>query len=322
MRIYESVKIKIWVFHIFVDSYYPDSYRDVIRTTMIKSMTGFGKSEGTVNKKRVSVELRSVNSKGMDINTRIPGLYREKEPDIRNLLSGILERGKVDFSINVEAFEGTRSTQINKTIVKNYHAQLKSIVKELKEDHDDLLEIIMRLPEVFKAAKEEFSEAEWKQMLKLIQTALKKMNSFREKEGTALEKDLRKRIDLITNLLVEVERDDEQRIAKVKDKLRKAVEELAAKDKIDNNRFEQELIYYLEKLDITEEKVRLKTHLNYFLTTMKENSPGKKLGFISQEIGREINTIGSKANDAEMQKVVVQMKDELEKIKEQLNNVL
>lgn len=291
---------------------------------MIKSMTGFGKAEGSVNKKRVSVEIRSVNSKGMDANTRMPGIYREKELDIRNLLSQNLERGKVDFSINVEASEGegSRSTQINKTVVKNYHAQLKSLAKDLKQDSDELLEIIMRLPEVFKAEKEEFSEAEWKQVLKLIEAALKNINSFRDKEGASLEKDLRKRIDLISKLLLEVEKDDKSRIAAVKDKLRKAVEELAAKDKIDNNRFEQELIYYLEKLDITEEKVRLKTHLNYFLKTMQENAPGKKLGFISQEIGREINTIGSKANDADLQKVVVQMKDELEKVKEQLNNVL
>ncbi len=285
-------------------------------------MTGFGKAEGSVNKKRVSVEIRSVNSKGMDVNTRMPGLYREKELDIRNMLTGNLERGKVDFNINVESSEGMRSTQINKTIVKNYHAQLKSIAKELKAEQQDYMGIIMRLPEVFKAEKEEFSEAEWKQMLKLIEAALKKINSFREKEGSSLEKDLRKRIDLITKLLSEVEKDDKERIIAVKEKLRKAVEELAAKDKIDNNRFEQELIYYLEKLDITEEKVRLKTHLDYFLKTMNENSPGKKLGFISQEIGREINTIGSKANDADMQKIVVQMKDELEKIKEQLNNVL
>jgi uncharacterized protein (TIGR00255 family) len=289
---------------------------------MIKSMTGFGKAEGSVNKKRVSVEIRSVNSKGMDVNTRMPGIYREKELDIRNQLTGNLERGKVDFSINVESSEGGRSTQINKTIVKNYHTQLKAIAKELKAEKEDYMGIIMRLPEVFKAEKEEFSEAEWKQVLKLIDGALKNINSFREKEGASLEKDLRKRIDLISKLLSEVEKDDKERIVAVKEKLRKAVEELAAKDKIDNNRFEQELIYYLEKLDITEEKVRLKTHLDYFLKTMNENSPGKKLGFISQEIGREINTIGSKANDADMQKIVVQMKDELEKIKEQLNNVL
>ncbi|TAL60485.1 MAG: YicC family protein [Bacteroidetes bacterium] len=289
---------------------------------MIKSMTGFGKAEGFVNKKRVSVEIRSVNSKGMDVNTRMSGPYREKELDIRSLLSEKLERGKIDFSINVESSEGGRSTQINTSIVKNYHVQLKSLAKELKEEQDDFMEIIMRLPEVFKIEKEEFNEAEWKQMLKLIGAALKKINSFREKEGASLEKDLRKRIDLIAKLLTEVEKDDKERMAAVKEKLRKAVEELAAKDKIDNNRFEQELIYYLEKLDITEEKVRLKTHLDYFLKTMNENSPGKKLGFISQEIGREINTIGSKANDADMQKRVVQMKDELEKIKEQLNNVL
>jgi len=289
---------------------------------MIKSMTGFGKEEASIKNKRVSVEIRSLNSKGLDVNTRMPNLYREKELLLRNLLSEKLERGKVDISINVESSEGARGTQINKTVVKNYHAQLKAISKELKTEQKDLLEIIMRLPEVMKSEKEEFNEAEWKQILKLIDLAIKKLDVFRAREGKVLENDLRKRIDLILKSLSVVEENDNERITAIREKIRKGIEELVAKDKVDNNRFEQELIYYIEKLDITEEKVRLKTHCDFFLKTMNENSPGKKLGFISQEIGREINTIGSKANDADIQKIVVQMKDELEKIKEQLNNVL
>ncbi len=285
-------------------------------------MTGFGKAEGTVNKKRVSVEFRSVNSKGMDVNARMPGVYREKEQDVRNRISERLERGKVDFSINIDSPEGARSNQINKTIVKQYHAQLKSLAKELKEEQDDFMEIIMRLPDVFKTEKEEFNESDWKQILKLIDSGIKNLDVFRSKEGKSLENDLRMRIGLISKALLKVEEDDNARIIAIRERIRKGIEELVAKDKVDNNRFEQELIYYIEKLDITEEKVRLKTHLEFFLKTMNENASGKKLGFISQEIGREINTIGSKANDASIQKIVVEMKDELEKIKEQLNNVL
>jgi uncharacterized protein (TIGR00255 family) len=289
---------------------------------MIKSMTGFGKEEATIKNKRVSVEIRSLNSKGLDVNTRMPNLYREKELSLRNLLSEKLERGKIDFSINVESSEGIRGTQINKTVVKNYHAQLKSIAKELKVEQNDLMGMIMRLPDVMKSEKEEFDEAEWKQILKLIESAIKKLDVFRAREGKVLENDLRKRIDLILKSLSVVEQDDNDRIIAIREKIRKGIEELVTKDKVDNNRFEQELIYYIEKLDITEEKVRLKTHCDFFLKTMNEAASGKKLGFISQEIGREINTIGSKANDASIQKIVVQMKDELEKIKEQLNNVL
>lgn len=285
-------------------------------------MTGFGKEEATIKNKRVSVEIRSLNSKGLDVNTRMPNLYREKELSLRNLLSEKLERGKIDFSINVESSEGIRGTQINKTVVKNYHAQLKSIAKELKVEQNDLMGMIMRLPDVMKSEKEEFDEAEWKQILKLIESAIKKLDVFRAREGKVLENDLRKRIDLILKSLSVVEQDDNDRIIAIREKIRKGIEELVTKDKVDNNRFEQELIYYIEKLDITEEKVRLKTHCDFFLKTMNEAASGKKLGFISQEIGREINTIGSKANDASIQKIVVQMKDELEKIKEQLNNVL
>ena len=289
---------------------------------MTKSMTGFGKEEATLKNKRVSVEIRSLNSKGLDVNTRMPNLYREKELFLRNLLSEKLERGKIDFSINVESPEGARGTQINKSVVKNYHAQLKSIAKDLKAEHNDLMEIIMRLPDVMKSEKEEFNEAEWKQILRLTELAIKKLDIFRAREGKVLENDLRKRIELILKSLLVIEENDNERITAIREKIRKGIEELVAKDKVDNNRFEQELIYYIEKLDITEEKVRLKTHCDYFLKTMSEAASGKKIGFISQEIGREINTIGSKANDASIQKIVVQMKDELEKIKEQLNNVL
>lgn len=285
-------------------------------------MTGYGKDEATIKDKRVSVELRSLNSKGLDVNTRMPGVYREKELSVRNLIAEKLERGKIDLSIYVESAEGIRGTQINKEVVKSYYSQLKKIGKDLKEDHDDLLEIIMRLPDVMKAEREEFDETEWKQILKVLDSAIKKMDQFRMKEGKSLENDLRMRIDLIQKALTKVAADDNNRIAAVREKIRKGIEEMVATDKIDNNRFEQELIYYIEKLDITEEKVRLKTHLDFFLKTMNENASGKKLGFIAQEIGREINTIGSKANDAEIQKIVVEMKDELEKIKEQLNNVL
>ena len=285
-------------------------------------MTGFGREEATIKDKRVSVEIRSLNSKGLDVNTRMPSVYREKELSVRNLIAEKLERGKIDLSVFVESAEGIKGTQINREVVKNYYAQLKAISKDLKQEPNDLLEMILRLPDVMKAEREEFDESEWKHILKLIESVIKKMDVFRVQEGKSIEDDLRMRIELIQKALAKVSADDDERITAIREKIRKAIEELVAKDKIDNNRFEQELIYYIEKLDITEEKVRLKTHLDFFLKTMNENASGKKLGFISQEIGREINTIGSKANDAGIQKIVVQMKDELEKIKEQLNNAL
>jgi uncharacterized protein (TIGR00255 family) len=289
---------------------------------MIKSMTGYGKMESTIKGKHVSIEVRSLNSKGLDVSTRMPGVYREKELSVRNLVADKLERGKIDLSVFVESAEGVRGTQINKEVVKNYYSQLKTISKSIKEEPDDLLGIIMRLPDVMKAEREEFDESEWKQIVKLIDSAIENLDVFRVKEGKSLENDLRMRINLIQKALTKVSADDNNRIVAIREKIRKGIEEMVAKDKIDNNRFEQELIYYIEKLDITEEKVRLKTHLDFFLKTMSEDASGKKLGFISQEIGREINTIGSKANDADIQKIVVEMKDELEKIKEQLNNVL
>lgn len=285
-------------------------------------MTGYGKEEATIKDKRVSIEVRSLNSKGLDVSTRMPGVYREKELSVRNLIAEKLERGKIDLSIFIESSEGIKGTQINREVVKSYYSQLKNISKDIKQEPNDLLEIIMRLPDVMKAEREEFDESEWKHILKVMDSAIKKMDQFRMKEGKSLENELRMRIDLIQKALSKVSADDNNRITAIREKIRKGIEEMVAKDKIDNNRFEQELIYYIEKLDITEEKVRLKTHLDFFLKTMNEDASGKKLGFISQEIGREINTIGSKANDADIQKVVVQMKDELEKIKEQLNNVL
>jgi uncharacterized protein (TIGR00255 family) len=289
---------------------------------MIKSMTGYGKEEASIHDKQVLVELRSLNSKGLDLSVRMPGVYREKELSVRTLIAEKLERGKIDISVFVESSEGIKGTHINQEVVKNYYSQLKKIGNDIEADQPNLLEIIMRLPDVMKAEREEFDETEWKQILKTIGSAIQKMDVFRVKEGQSLENDLRMRIDLIHKALSKVATEDNSRITAIREKIRKAIEELVAKDKIDNNRFEQELIYYMEKLDITEEKVRLKTHLDFFLNTMTENASGKKLGFISQEIGREINTIGSKANDAGIQKIVVLMKDELEKIKEQLNNVL
>jgi len=285
-------------------------------------MTGYGKEEATIKNKRVSVEIRSLNSKGLDVNMRMPSLYREKELVVRNLVADKLERGKIDVSIFIESSEGVKGPQINREVVESYYSQLKNISKSIKQESEGILEIIMRLPDVMKTEREELDETEWKQVLKVVDSAVKKMDVFRAREGKSLENDLRMRIDLIQKSLTRVSGYDGDRIVLIREKIRKGIEEMVAKDKIDNNRFEQELIYYIEKLDITEEKVRLKTHLDFFLKTMDEDASGKKLGFICQEVGREINTIGSKANDAEIQKIVVQMKDELEKIKEQLNNVL
>ncbi len=283
-------------------------------------MTGFGKANTSVRGKKVSVETRSVNSKGLDVNFRLPGVYREKETELRNLLSDKLKRGKIDLSLSVETSEGDKQVKLNKTVAKAHYKELQSLCKELKLDDEEMLLAILRMPDVFKVEKEEFSDTDWKPILAAIVKAIKFMDAFRVDEGKALEKDLLIRLNSIAGSLKKVESLDEARIPTIKDKIRKQVEEIA--QKIDQNRFEQELIYYAEKLDITEEKVRLKTHLDYFIKTMGEDECGRKLNFISQEIGREINTIGSKANNAEIQKIVVQMKDELEKIKEQLNNVL
>ncbi|SHI64274.1 TIGR00255 family protein [Mesonia phycicola] len=288
---------------------------------MIQSMTGFGKSIIELPNKKITIELKSLNSKNLDLNARMPSQYREKELELRGTISKSLSRGKVDFSLYVEATGEVTSASVNKEVVKKYMQQLKEIPSTENADDISLLEIAMRLPDTLKTEREEIDESEFKAIENGLEEALREINSFREDEGRALEKDFNLRIGILEELLAKVIEIDPDRIASVKDRLQKGIAEL--KENVDENRFEQELVYYIEKYDITEEKIRLENHLSYFKETL--NSPGyngKKLGFIGQEIGREINTIGSKSNFAPMQKLVVQMKDELEKIKEQLLNVL
>jgi uncharacterized protein (TIGR00255 family) len=285
---------------------------------MIYSMTGYGKSVLQLPTKKVTVELKSLNSKSLDLNARMPSIYREKELAIRKLLADKLERGKIDFSIYVEATAEDTSTQINTPVVKQYIEQLRKVVDG---DEIELLKMAVRFPDALNTVREEIDETEWDIIQNEINKAVEDLSSHRLDEGNVLEQDFNKRVAIIDNLLDQVIAMDPERIIGVRERLLKGVEEL--KDKYDENRFEQELVYYIEKFDITEEKVRLKNHLNYFMECINsEDSNGKKLGFISQEMGREINTIGSKSNYSAMQQLVVQMKDELEKIKEQLLNVL
>ncbi|WP_193315996.1 YicC family protein [Flavicella marina] len=285
---------------------------------MIQSMTGYGKTVLQLPTKKITIEVKSLNSKNLDLNTRMPSYYREKELGIRKKLASNLVRGKVDFSIYVEMTGEETQTVINKTVVGSYVKELK----ELSEGEEiQFLEIAMRLPDALQTVREEVDEAEWQEIDKGIDEAIEKIVQYRKDEAHSLEADFRERIENIKEFLQEIEQLDEERLAHVKDRLRKAIDEL--KVTIDENRFEQELIYYLEKLDINEEKVRLANHLDYFLEELNnQKSDGKKLGFIVQEIGREINTTGSKSNYATMQQVVVQMKNELEKIKEQVLNIL
>ncbi len=285
---------------------------------MIQSMTGFGKAVKQLPSKKITVEIKSLNSKSLDLNARIPSAYREKELFLRNKIGAVLERGKVDFSLYIELNGEETSTQVNVPIVENYIKQLSEIATA---DKTELLKIAMRMPDALKTERDEIDETEFQEILGAVEQALKEINTYRSDEGDILKKDFIGRIENISALLQEVIKIDPERIQAVKERLRKAVNEL--KEQVDENRFEQELVYYVEKYDITEEKVRLENHLSYFLEALhSEDSNGKKLGFISQEIGREINTIGSKSNYAPMQQLVVQMKDELEKIKEQLLNVL
>lgn len=285
---------------------------------MIQSMTGFGKHAIQLPSKKITVELKSLNSKNLDLTARLPQLYREHELGFRKQISDVLLRGKVDFSLNVEFTGKESSAEINKQVVSKYMDELRSI-----SDGDDLklLELALRMPDTLSTDRDEIDEKELQAINQALKTALNRISEFRITEGKVLELDFSKRIANIRNLLQQVEVMDKTRLEAVRERLEKAVADL--KVDLDTNRFEQELIYYLEKYDITEEKVRLGNHLNYFDETLKTaDSNGKKLGFICQEIGREINTIGSKANFAPMQQLVVQMKDELEKIKEQMLNVL
>ena len=281
-------------------------------------MTGFGKSVLQLPTKKITVEVKSLNSKNLDINARIPSQYREKEIAMRNEIANVLERGKVDFGLYVEITGEENSTQINQAIVKDYIKQLEAIEQT---ETVELLKMAVRMPDALKTVRAEIDEEEFKAVANTLTTALTEIDNYRLDEGKVLENDFTLRVNNIENLLDQVIEMDPDRIAGVRERLEKAVSDL--KESVDQNRFEQELIYYLEKFDITEEKVRLSNHLNYFKETLSSSdSNGKKLGFISQEMGREINTIGSKANYAPMQQLVVQMKDELEKIKEQLLNVL
>jgi len=281
-------------------------------------MTGYGKSILQLPTKKISIEIKSLNSKNLDLNARMPSIYREKELSLRKLIGTALERGKIDFSLYVEMTGEESTTQLNKTVIRQYIKQLKDIVDG---DETELLKMAVRFPDTLNTERDDIDEDEWETILNEVKVALKNIETYRLDEGKVLETEFKLRLTNIEDLLEQVVAMDPERIEGVRERLRKGVEEL--KEKVDENRFEQELVFYIEKFDITEEKVRLKNHLDYFNSALNsDDSNGKKLGFIAQELGREINTIGSKSNYAPMQKLVVQMKDELEKIKEQLLNVL
>jgi uncharacterized protein (TIGR00255 family) len=291
---------------------------------MIKSMTGYGKAFAETPQKKITIEIKSLNSKQLDLNTKLPWLYKEKEPEIRNLVSQKLDRGKIDFVIYFDIHDEEVATIINKSAVRNYYKQFTEIAAELGIDLDDqIFSAIMKLPDTLRTEKPEMPENEWEIVKGQIVQSLAMLDLYRIEEGNSIMTDMKKSIDKILALLENVTGFEAGRINRVRERLQAILEQNINSENIDKNRFEQELIFYLEKFDINEEKVRLKTHCDYFVETMNTPSPnGKVLNFITQEIGREINTIGSKANDSSIQKLVVMMKDELEKIKEQTLNVL
>jgi uncharacterized protein (TIGR00255 family) len=290
---------------------------------MVQSMTGFGKAVTELPNKKISVEIKSLNSKQLDLTAKIPSAYREKEIEIRTLLSQTIERGKVDFFVSIDHADATISSKINPGIIENYYEQIKEISNKLTiEIPSDCLSVILRLPEVIKTETVELDENEWLTVKNTITEALKAFVAFRVQEGKMLEKVFKTKMEAIIILLQEIDMYDAERVEKIRARMIETLKktEIAS---YDENRFEQELIYYIERLDVSEEKARLGNHLKYFLETMEtEKNQGRKLGFITQEIGREINTLGSKSNHAEMQKLVVRMKDELEQVKEQILNVL
>ena len=282
-------------------------------------MTGFGKATLQLPNKKITVEIKSLNSKGLDLNTRMPSVFREMELGLRNQLSARLERGKIDFSLYVEITGEETSSKINVPIVRGYINQMKAVIPNA--DETELMKMAVRMPDALKTERDEIDENEWKKIQTVIDEALENIAQFRKDEGVSLEREFLHRIANIMALMNNAVSYDAERVETVKTRLRSALDEL--KENVDENRFEQELIFYLEKYDITEEKVRLENHLNYFIETIAgTEANGRKLGFITQEMGREINTMGSKSNHTEMQKLVVMMKDELEKIKEQVLNVL
>ncbi|MEI6677695.1 MAG: YicC/YloC family endoribonuclease [Mariniphaga sp.] len=291
---------------------------------MIKSMTGYGKAECELAQKKVTIEVKSLNSKQLELNTRMPGIYREKELEMRREISDRLIRGKIDFSLFAESLGVESNTVINSSMVKNYFAQLSEISSELGIPvNANTLQIIMQMPDVVKSTREELNEDEWKKIQAGIHEALDALDIFRIQEGISLTKDIVFNLNTITTLLEQIQPYELERSTRVKERILEGLKELSSPEGVDHNRLEQEMIFYLEKLDINEEKVRLSNHCSYFMETLELDEPvGKKLGFISQEIGREINTLGSKANHTEMQKLVIGMKDALERIKEQLLNAL
>ncbi len=290
---------------------------------MIHSMTGYGKATAELAGKKVTVEIKSLNSKQFDLYTRIPHIYKEKEISLRNDLSKILERGKVDLYINVEESDKSSSVKIDESRLRNYHAEVKKLAAALEiEEPRDWFEVLFKLPDVFKQEPEKLEEEEWLTVEKAVDGAVANLISFRHQEGEALKETMLTNISTIKKLTLELEKFEADRIEKVKTRITEALNKLE-NITYDGSRLEQELIYYIEKLDVNEEKTRLLNHLAYFIETIEANtSQGKKLGFIVQEIGREVNTLGSKSNDSDMQRIVVQMKDELEQIKEQILNVL
>ena len=291
---------------------------------MIQSMTGYGKATAETGNRKVIIEIKSLNSKAMDISAKIIPAYRDKELDIRSRITAALERGKVDFALYIDVAAATGAQTINEAVFNNYLKQIESIA--LKTDYrvpDDIISTILRMPEVLDAnQQDEVSDEEWQAVSKAVDQAINALVEYRKVEGAALEKKFREKISNISALLKSVEPYEQERVAKIKERIRTTMQNTVGGN-YDENRFEQEMIFYIEKLDISEEKQRLSNHLEYFIKTLEEgHGQGKKLGFIAQEMGREINTLGSKSNQAEMQNIVVRMKDELEQIKEQVLNVL
>jgi len=290
---------------------------------MLQSMTGFGKATGTFEHKKITVELKSLNSKNLDIFVRIPSFYKAHEIELRKLLGSNLDRGKIECSILIESAGEKSGSKINQELAKEYYSQLNELATDLNLSTDKILPAIMRMPDIFSAQQEEISKNEWQAVKAIVVEAIKNHKDFRLTEGQHLQNEFTERINAIQAAFDQVPTFETERIESIKSRIENNLTEFVGGDKVDKNRFEQELIYYIEKIDIAEEKHRLQNHLTYFLEIMNEpKSQGKKLGFIGQEIGREINTLGSKSYHSEMQKLVVEMKDELEKIKEQILNTL
>lgn len=286
-------------------------------------MTGFGRAESTVGTKKVSVEVKSLNSKGLDLNLRLPSYYRSKEMDLRSFLSSEVTRGKCDIYVSYEVLGGEQNHSLNADLLKKYLSEIKDFESSNQLSSGDIMSTLLRMPDALISTKEELSEEEWNGTFNLVKEAITSFHQFRIEEGKSLYNDLNERIESIRELLAQIPKFEDERITTIRERINKNLTDLIEQKNIDQNRFEQEIIYYLEKYDVSEEKVRLAAHLDHFIKTMNEGPEnGKKLGFIGQEIGREVNTLGSKANHAEMQKIVVRMKDELERIKEQVLNVL